>query len=135
MVPFEITASALDLIRKRLSQTSVSDPVVYLIEASDPARVPPELRDAIANGEDESVIRHIASKAYGENFEKGRQQLVPAMYPRSQFPKRFVIDVCGIPFVVPPNLSSKLKGCTLDLTTNGLVLRDANGAVVMPSAK
>lgn len=135
MVSFQITAPALDLITKRLSQTRVPEPVVYLIEASDPARIPPELRDAILNSEDESVIRDTASKVYGDDFEKARQHLVPAIYPRSQFPKRFVIDVNGIPFVVPPNLSTKLQGCTLDLGADGLVLKDANGTVVMPSSR
>jgi hypothetical protein len=130
---FQITTLALDLISKPFRQTLVPDPVVYLIEASEPTATPPELREAILDGQDESLIRDIASKLYESEFEKGRRRLVPAIYPRSQFPKKFVIDVSGIPFVVPPNLSSKLKGCTLDMSTDGLILTDADGMIVMPS--
>ncbi len=132
MALFRITAPALDLISKRFRQTRVPDAVVYLIEASEPTETPAPLREAILEDEDESRIREISSKIYGNDFDNVRRRLVPAIYPRSQFPKRYVVNVQDIPFVVPPHLSSTLKGCTLDMGEDGLVLTDANGNIVMP---
>jgi hypothetical protein len=132
MLSLTITAAADALIRKALAETRVEGPVVYLIEVSPPIEVPAELRKAIAEDSDEAKIRKLAEDQFSENLLKGPRRLVPAIYPRTQFPKRFLTTVDGIPFVVPPNLEKKLEGATLDIADRGLVLRNADGVVVLP---
>lgn len=128
-----ITGAALEVIRRRLAQSSEPNPVVYLIQATDPIEVPLALGKAILSGADQSTIRNLASKALPEDWRKLRKRLVPAIYPREQFPRKFLIIVEGIPFVFPPNVKKKLKSWTLDVDKDGLVLKDASGGIVMPS--
>ena len=76
--------------------------------------------------------KELAKSGLTEELLNRPRCLVPAIYPRGQFPKRYLITLDGIPFVVPPNLAKKLKGATLDVGERGLVLRNADGVVVMP---
>ncbi|MBX3715711.1 MAG: hypothetical protein KF738_06900 [Burkholderiales bacterium] len=131
MLSLKFTAEAADLIRKALGTTRVAEPVVYLIEVSD-APVPPALGKAIATGADESRIQELAESQSTKDLLSGRRRLVPAIYPKSQFPKKYLVSIDGIPFVVPPNLEKKLDGGTLHTAPRGLELRDASGAIVMP---
>lgn len=132
MVSFTITTAADHLIRTALSKTRVEDPVVCLLEASEEIKVSPQLGRAIIDGADPSRIRELAQAERPSDLQRGRRVLVPAIYPRSQFPRRYLVTLAGIPFVVSPNLAKKLKGGTVDVAERGLLIRDAAGTVVMP---
>lgn len=115
-----------------MSNTRVRDPAIYLLEASEEVKVSPELGKAIVDGADESRIKEMAKAELPDDFLSRPRHLVPAIYPRSQFPRRYVVTLDGIPFVVPPNLAKKLSGGTLDVAERGLVVKNAAGDVVMP---
>jgi len=132
MLSFTITTAADHLIRAALSNTRVRDPAIYLLEASEEVKVSPELGKAIVDGADESRIKEMAKAELPDDFLSRPRHLVPAIYPRSQFPRRYVVTLDGIPFVVPPNLAKKLSGGTLDVAERGLVVKNAAGDVVMP---
>jgi hypothetical protein len=130
MRALNITESAWRVIRQALERTTIAEPVVYLIEASQ-GQPPPELGKAIAEGADESVLREILAK--GVDLPKGRRRLVPAIYPRSQLSKWFMHLIDGVQFYFPPTISSRISKGTLDAGEGGLVLKDADGKVVMPA--
>jgi hypothetical protein len=133
MPTFTVTAGAWELIRKALSRTQLPEPVIYLIEVSDEIKVPPDVAAAITGGADESTIRALAQRSGSiADALKGPRRLMPAVYPRSQFPGRHLITKDGVVFAAPPPLAKKLDGGTVDLGERGLVLRDAAGVVVMP---
>jgi hypothetical protein len=132
MVAFTITPAALEIVRASLARTSVANPVVYLIEVSSEIRGSRELASAIAEGRAETEIRELAEAERPKNVMNMPRRLVPAIYPRGQFPRRYIVTLHGSPFVVPPALAEKLDGCTVDVAQTGLCVKDASGRVVLP---
>lgn len=132
MLSFTITTAADQLIRAALNKSRVPDAAVYLLEASDEIKVSPQLGKAIIDGADESRIEGLARAERPSDLLSRPRHLVPAIYPRSQFPKKYLVTLNGIPFIVPPNLGKKLRDGTLDVVERGLVIKNAAGEVVMP---
>lgn len=133
MVTFTITPPALEIIRASFARTSVANPVIYLIEVSSEIPGSRELATAISEGRDESEIRRLAEAERPGDILSLPRRLVPAIYPRGQFPRRYVISVYNMPFVAPPALAEKLNGNTVDVVKNGLCVKDSAGKVVLPA--
>ena len=126
-----ITPAAADLIREWLKRTGagIADPVVYLIQTSD---VPPEIEQALKRGDTLKEIREIAPMA----LAKERKYLYPGIYPRSHFLWIFTTRIGGFRFASrffhPPYARRAMKRGSLDVAERGLLLKDANGTVVLP---
>jgi len=133
MINLTITKAAREKIRGLLSGAPIEQPVVYLIETSGPHKVPPQVRDAIERGADESTIQELAAQHLPEDVKNSPRKLHAAVYPRGQLPSAFLLKIDDIVFYVPPQLAKKIDGCVLDVGYDGFEIRNADGAVVMPS--
>jgi hypothetical protein len=132
MIRLTITPAALEVIQSALRSSSIVDPAVYLIEASEEISVPPDLGRAIIQGDDAEIIQQLSSIRETSAYKHLRRRLVPAIYPRKQFPTWHVRSIAGIPFIAPGKLAKLLDGGTLEVAGNGLQLRNADGIVVLP---
>ena len=132
MVSFAITPAAQEIIRGSLARATIASPVIYLIEVSSEIRGSRELASAISENRDEAEIKALAEKERPTDIMNLPRRLVPAIYPRGQFPRRYLVTINGMPFVVPPGLKDKLDGSTVDVAETGLCVRDSAGRVVLP---
>jgi len=98
-----ITSAAAEMIRDFVQRSGVRNPVVYLGQASSSPSEP--------------------------------RQLYPLVYPSSRF-LWLTTTAEGIPFVArllyPRDVRRAMKRGVLDVSGKGLVLKDANGTVVLP---
>ena len=134
MVTFTITPAALEIIRTSFARTTIANPVIYLIEVSNEIRGSVELAKAIRESRDEAEIARLAEAERPKDILSMPRRLVAAIYPRGQFPKRYLVNINDMPFVAPPALADKLNGNTVDAIENGLCVRDAAGRILLPSA-
>lgn len=126
-----ITPAAADMLRDLLRRSDIPHPVIYLVQASD---TPPELARAVKREAAKAELRYIASKVLPEQ----PRFLYPAIYPRSYF-LWLTKTIEAFPFAPswfhPPAARCALKKGLLDVAERGLVLKDANGTIVLPSAR
>jgi hypothetical protein len=124
-----ITTAAADRIRNWLRGSGIADPVVYLIQTSN---APPEIEQALKRGATLKEIRQIAPMA----LAKETKYLYPGIYPRSHFLWIFTRRIGGFrfasPFFHPPHARRAMKRGLLDVAEKGLLLKDADGTVVLP---
>ncbi len=126
-----ITPAAADLIRDWLERTGagIADPVVYLIQTSN---VPPEIDQALKRGATRKEIQQIAPIA----LAKERKYLYPGIYPHSHFLWIFTTRIAGFRFASrffhPSHARRAMKRGLLDVAERGLLLKDADGTVVLP---
>lgn len=124
-----ITPAATELIRDRLARSNIQNPVVSLVQMSN---CPEELEQARRRGAPRSELRAIASRTL--NSEP--KWLYAGIYPRSWFLWIFAKNIGGFRFVSPwfyPGAAREaMKTGTLDISEQGLVLRNASGIVVLP---
>jgi hypothetical protein len=132
MIRLTITPAALEVIQRALRNSSIADPAVYLIEASEEVSVPPDLGRAVIQGDRAEINRQLSSIRETTTYKHLRRRLVPAIYPRKQFPMWHMRSIEGIPFVTPGKLAKLLDGGTLEVAEYGLQLRNADGVVVLP---
>ena len=125
-----ITGAAADTIRNALRRSGVGDPVVQLVEGS--TETPPEVDQAIKRGASRGEISHIWRRA----SETMPIYLYPLVYPRSNFLWVFTTKIGGFRFAsslfYPRKARPALKRGVLDVAERGLVLKDADGTVVLP---
>lgn len=124
-----VTTAAADMIHRSLRTCALASPVVYLGQVSN---TPTELEEAIKRGASPEAIREAAPRM----LESEPRYLYPLIYPRSRFLWFFTTTVAGMRFAsryfYPPEARSALTAGTLDLAERGLILRDANGAILLP---
>ena len=123
-----ITTAASDMIRDRLREAEVRNPVVCLVEGSE---TPPEITEALERGAKETELERISLAA----LAKVPKYLYPAIYPRSHFLWCFA-RIHGFrfaPLFAHPSFARRaMKTGILDVAEQGLVLKDADGMVVLP---
>lgn len=133
MKALTVTDAALKLIRECLDRSpSVPDPAVALVEMSETLPMNPEWGRAFRAGADEQTLRELLLKHHRGDIAKLRTRLIPEVHPRHDYLEQSFLDVCGIALYLPAAESAKMVGWTLDANESGLVLKDANGAVVRP---
>jgi hypothetical protein len=123
-----ITPAAADMIRDWLRHSAVADPVVCLIQVSN---TPPEILEALKRGASRKEIEQIAVAA----LAKEPKYLYPGIYPRSNYLWLFrtVGGFRFAPFFAhPAHARYAMKRGVLDVGERGLVLKDADGTVVLP---
>jgi hypothetical protein len=124
-----ITSAAADQIRDWLRRAGLANPVVCLIQVSNS---PPEIEEALKSGASRKEIAQIAPAA----LAKEPRYLYPGIYPRSRFLWIFTTMIEGFrfasPLMHPPYARRALRTGLLDVAERGLVLRDADGTVVLP---
>ena len=124
-----ITTAAAEIIREQLRRSPLRDPVVCLVQSCN---TPPEIQQALERGASRKEIEQISEAA----LAKVPKYLYPAIYRRSQFLWILTTKIGGFPFARPfahpPYARQAMKNGVLDVAERGLVLRDANGTVVMP---
>ena len=126
-----ITAAAADLIHKWLRTSEQRHPVVQLVVVSD---VPPELSDdGLKSRVSRAELEQIAMAA----LAKLPKYLYQAVYPRSHFLWIFTTKIGGFRFASlffhPRHARAAMKRGVLDAAERGLILRDANGTVILPT--
>ena len=125
-----VTAAAAEVIRDWLRASKLNSPVVCLVQTSN---TPPEIVEALKRGAPLKEIRQMAPAA----LAKEPKYLVPAVYPRSHFLWIFTTMIAGFrfasPLFHPPHARRAMKRGLLDVASSrGLVLKDADGTVVLP---
>ena len=125
-----ITSAAAEVIREWLrASSSLSHPVVYLGQASNS---PPEVTEAVKRGLRGKELEQIARRA----LKSQPKYLYPLVYPSSRF-MWLTTTIDGIRFAslvfYPRGVRSAMKNGSLDAAGRGLILRDAHGAVVLPT--
>ena len=126
-----ISVKAAELIRDQLRQSQLSSPVIRLVQASD---TPREVLEAVKLGVRGKELEKITNEALASTSKR----LLAAVYPRSQFFWIFTTRIAGFPFAStlfhPSEARAAMKGGSLDVENQGLVLRDKEGVVVLPKA-
>jgi len=124
-----ITTAAAALIRDLLRRSDISNPVVCLGQVSN---TPVEVTEALKRGADKKELQEITLGA----LESEPKHLYPLIYPRSHFLWIFTTRIQGIPFASlffhPASARQAMKRGLLDVAERGLVLKDADGTVVLP---
>jgi hypothetical protein len=123
-----ITTAAADMIRDSLRRSEIPHPVVYLVQVS---KTPAEVDQAIKRGASRKETREIALRA----LTTEPKYLYPLVYPRSHF-LWLTTTINGFPFVFrffhPPGVRRAMRRGLLDVAERGLVLKDADGTVILP---
>ena len=123
-----ITSAAAELIRKCLSASDTPNPVVCLVECSD---TPKDIAEAVQREPHRKEVLEMALKVH----EAGPRYVYPAIYTRSQVLWLFT-TIRGFRFAPlffhPRHARRAMKRGLLDVAERGLVLRDADGTVVLP---
>jgi hypothetical protein len=124
-----ITPAAAEMIRDQLRRSEIANPVVCLVQTSN---TPPEIVEALKRGATRKEIEQITLTA----LAKEPKYVYPAIYPRSHFLWIFTTTIGGFPFASPlfhpPYARRAMKRGVLDVAERGLVLKDADGTVVLP---
>ena len=124
-----ITPAAEALIRDCLRRSELAHPVVCLGQVCD---TPAEVTEALNRGAGKKELREISSKA----LESVPKYLHPLIYPRLRFLWFFTTTIQGLPFASllfhPATARRAMKRGLLDITEQGLVLKDADGTLVLP---
>jgi len=125
-----ITNAAAEVIRHWLSGSSdLSYPVIYLVQTSD---TPPEVTEALRRGVSRKELQEIAQRT----MKSVPRYVCPAIYPGSRF-IWLTTTIKGFRFAsrlfYPPRVRRAMKNGVLDAAQRGLVLKDANGTVVLPA--
>ena|SRR6266850_5335873 len=124
-----ITPAAAQMIRDRLRRSEIANPVVCLVQMSN---TPPEVVQALERKASRKELEQIALAA----LAKEPKYVYPAIYPRSHFLWIFTTTIGGFPFASslahPPYARRAMKRGVLDVAERGLVLKDADGTVVLP---
>ena len=124
-----ITSPAADMIREWLRCSAIAHPAVCLIQASN---TPREVEQALNRGASRKEIEEIAVR----ELAKEPKYLYPGVYPRSHFLWIFTTTIDGFrfasPFFHPPYARRAMRRGVLDVAERGLVLKDADGKVVLP---
>jgi hypothetical protein len=124
-----ITATAANMIREWVQGSAIPHPVVCLVQTSD---VPAELDEALKRGLRGKELEEISLTA----LRKVPKYVYPAVYPRHQFLWMYR-NIAGFSFAPlfahPPSARHAMKTGLLDTAERGLVLKDANGTVVLPT--
>lgn len=123
-----ITTAAADMIRDRLRRSDIPNSVVCLGQVSN---TPIEVTEALKRGADRKELQEITLKA----LESEPRYLYPLVYPRSHF-LWFTTTIQGFRFAPlfahPPTSRRAMRRGLLDVAERGLVLKDADGTVVLP---
>jgi len=124
-----ITSAAADVIRRWLRASSeITRPVIYLGVASN---TPAAVEEAIKGGAAQEEIRAITLRTMSSE----PRYLYPLVYPSSHF-IWLTSTINGFRFAshlfYPRHVRHALKTGVLDVAERGLVLKDANGTVVLP---
>ena len=127
-----ITSPAANVIREWLRCSAIAHPAVRLIQTSN---APPEIRQALDRGAHRKEIEEIAVR----ELAKQPKYLYPGIYPRSDFLWIFTATIDGFrfasPFFHPPYARRAMRRGVLDVAERGLVLKDADGTVVLPKQR
>jgi hypothetical protein len=123
-----ITTAAAAMIREWLRSSEIRSPVVCLVQASN---TPAEITQALKRGVGRKELEQISLAA----LAKEPKYLYAAIYPRSHF-LWFFTNIGGFPFAPgfahPPHARHAMKTGLLDVAERGLVLKDADGNVILP---
>jgi len=124
-----ITNAAADVIREWLRCSSgLARPVVYLGQGSN---TPAEVAEALKRGVDRKELQEITLRTMNSET----RYLYPLVYPSSHF-IWLTTTVNGFRFAsrlfYPPNVRQAMKSGVLDAAKRGLVLKNADGTVVLP---
>jgi hypothetical protein len=125
-----ITNAAAEVIRHWLRGSSdLSYPVIYLVQASDTS---PEVNEALRRGATREELQALAQK----DRKLMPRYVWPGVYPGSHF-IWLTSTISGFRFAsrlfYPPSVRRAMKSGVLDAAERGLVLKDANGTVVLPA--
>ena len=124
-----ITNAAAEIIRCWLQGSSdLSYPVIYLVQASDTS---PEVNEALKRGVGRKELQELAHK----DMKSMPRYVWPAVYPGSRF-VWLTSTINGFRFAsrlfYPPRVRRAMKNGLLDAAERGLVLKAADGTVVLP---
>src|ERR1041385_6644367 len=89
-----LTTAPAEMIRERLRQSQLRDPVVCLVQSCD---TPTEIVQALKRGASKKELAQISEAA----LAKVPKYLFAAIYPRSRFLWIFTTTIGGFPFVRP----------------------------------
>jgi hypothetical protein len=125
-----ITNAAGEVIREWLrASSSLPRPVVYLGQTSNS---PPEVTEAVKRGLRGKELEQIARRA----LMSEPKYLYPLVYPSSRF-MWLTTTIDGFRFAsllfYPRAVRDAMKSGSLDAAGRSLILRDAHGAVVLPT--
>src|SRR5882762_8564064 len=126
-----ITNAAAEVIREWLRASSaLSYPVIYLCQASD---TPTEITEALKRGTSRKELQQIAHRT----LKSERKYLCPLVYPGSYF-VWLTTTINGFRFAsrlfYTRAVRRAMKNGVLDAAERGLVLKDADGTVVLPTS-
>ena len=128
---FRISSAAKEIILYQLSVSSISRPVIRLIEVGPGGAMPPELVEAMNRGADKTTLRELAIQ-HIPHLTKDQYRLRPAVFSRWQSPPWNWEKVEGITFVLPIRLRILARGGALDVYDGGLKLVSKRGEVLLP---
>jgi hypothetical protein len=125
-----ITNAAAEIIRRWLQGSSdLSYPVIYLVQASDTS---PAVNEALKRGVGRKELQELAQK----DMKLMPRYVWPAVYPGSHF-IWLTSTINGFRFAsrlfYPPPVRRAMKNGVLDTAERGLVLKAADGTVVLPA--
>ena len=126
-----ITNAAAEEIRRCWRRSAdLSYPVIYLVQVS---KTPRDVTDAIERGASRKELQEISQKA----MKSVPRYLFPAIYPGSRF-IWLTTTINGFRFASRLFYASPIRRAMgngiLDVAERGLVLKDADGTVVLPDA-
>ena len=125
-----ITSAAADVIREWLrSASGVAYPVIYLGVASN---TPEAVDKALKQGASRKELEEVTLNA----MKSEPKFLYPLVYPGSHF-LWLSTNISGFRFAArvfyPSHVRSALRNGVLDAAKRGLLLKDAEGRVVLPA--
>jgi hypothetical protein len=125
-----VTNAAAEVIREWLRCGSgLHHPTIYLGQGSD---TPAEIADALKRRVSQKELRDIAQRA----LKSEPKYLLPLVYPGWHF-VWITTTIEGFRFAsrlfYPPSVRRAMKNGVLDAAERGLVLKDEDGTVVLPT--
>lgn len=128
---FEITDAALNNIRREIRASSALAPVVSFNQVNSRSW-PDGLARMVSRGASDEALRQAG--LYERRFELKavRWRLEPGVYERSEVSEDCLVAVRGILFSFTPAWQALLTDGILDMESDSLVLKSADGKVLLP---
>ena len=131
MALFEITDAALHTLRSDVHASSVLVPVINLIQVNSHTW-PDGLERMVSRGASDEALKQAGLYEHRYELKPVSWRLEAGVYERSEVPEDCLVEVRGISFSFTPEWQALLSGGILDMTSQSLVLKSADGKVLLP---
>jgi len=128
---FKITDAALNNIRSEVQASSALLPVVNLIQVNCHSW-PDGLERMVSRGASDEALRQAGLYEHRFELKPVRWRLEPGVYERSEVPDDCLVEVRGISFSFTPAWQAFLTDGILDIESDSLVLKSADGKLLLP---